>query len=1579
MWDYNRDLLSWSLRKDTLSIDNYQAIKQSLSATRLYAKCFSGALWIETRDLDNLFPTLEYLSYTTSWHYSTGSGTYCLAQTHSTGSTPITPDSFTHYSNYLYDYAWTQRGSFSPKREIDLSITPQVVDLVSTKSIDITGTTFGLLSIDGVFLKEGQRVLLKDQKTEVGLSSSVDTTLFEDNYYLISDDGSTKRWFYYNNQNGIYRYSGGNLIKEELSTITHSSGLLIGALSGQTNRDKNFGLERNRSGEFPVEGQNSEFTGATSSLVKYKFEYNNLFEVGYRDILKHESLTIGTYSIPERVISVGDFGTILIYQSGNSNVLRNKISTRLTSIEDTRSYYWICGHEATLLKIDKITLDIEYIQLDTYKNFKNISFFSDLYGCVVGEWGQIWITENGGLDWQSIQLDSIYNNITLNCVKFFNIGEIYISGNSGTFFRLLRVQNEWQGTLYPITRFDSLEENYEIKPHLNKFIYMNVDGWTLSGQKSSEKEFFLISSESENLFIWPKSDFFSYSYLVLDPRESDIQTHTLASLDSRVWAAGNNFYTLDLLDYNTSTASGTNVLFGPTLSTVSTSYYNSFRIWQGLEFIIASNFSLSRSYSISPFTQITDYAKLYTDGIDSKFLILNYDIASKVNFHDYLGNYRLPNPATFSVSGFTGTDVNITSLNGQKSWIDYWKKTLLTFEYYTSFSQSNVVEISTLFNWSSATNSFYVSPDWATPSLSDQNIDPDPSKIYIKKLVPTTKFDRDSYYVEGSDPIDISFATNYNVWIDDFIIVFKLTNAVFDDTPFKKGDILHLQSPSIEANLMVNKIFRYMSSNPTPIFLYCYHNFGQDIISTLRETGFTITNINVWSDADSFVDGFNKHPLSLAWGATISGSVLEISPKLNNVTAYHNLASSISSSGVTQSSVYKDTFFDFGYTPTYNLVDFLSVIDPVAFTWSKVFSSMPLWQDIPALDVDLESNWTYSVGEILCDDTRLSNRLVFGPGLEFIWNSIWVNTFMDIVIKTSNYGNFITRKCLVSKKYYWPERNSMVIEFNKPINRELLQYNQATQITQIDLLSRNTLSKISSDLQELNNINKSLSTKNIQETYTFDILENEISQKFPTDSYAKILLTDPDIKSKITAIIFEDSQSTLSTRLINPLGDDLLKILPADLSTIGTDKLQKEIIELDANNLKIIGMTASLVDVDPQKLRFRFVDGLTLNRMFEKWSWMIESEVSNGLVGENNSGLIFYSGVWKCGRWFGGTWHSGEWLAGDWYDGEWNSNSIVRKNLEVLVDPTQNLTNSIWYGGRWFDGVWQGGTWQSGRRYAGDWNGGIWNGGIWNDGLWNRGTFRGGVWVDGRWESGKFNSDSNPSYWLDGEFRGGDFENGRWFDGEFSQYNSLSTFGTRASGGSKAIWETGNWISGDFYSGKSTDSSGTKVVSDIHKWAIFKSGDWAGGNFWGGIALNINFKSGTFWGGVVDDIEVIGLTQSGGKMHFLLNGLFLFRYPYDIWMYSTSNSQYSSFGTFQNPKKYLLVFSGTNDKGQTLVQVTGSYSFTPVWESYTDLRVVSHFENATFKSGLWYGGIFRGNNFEGGMWYSGHFNGNFGL
>ena len=1579
MWNYNEDLLSWSLRKDTLEIENYQAIRQSLEATRLYAKCFSGALWQTSRDLDNLFPSLQYLSQTSSWHFSTCSGSYSMGFTASSGSECINPDSFTQYTHYNYELGFSHRGYFSPKSAIFDNIEPISVDLATTTQVDNLLLEKPSLLIDGIFVKDGQTILVKDQKTELGLSASVDTNSFDETYYLISDEGVNKKWFYYNSQNGIYKYESGFLVKQPVTSYTFSRNLLIDVKSGVTNRDKYFSLKRFTNGYYPLESQNTEFEQTHSYLIKNKFEYNNLFEVNYNDIIRHGSLTIGTHSIPERVVTVGDFGTILLYQSGTTSLINNKISTKLTSIENTKSYYWVCGRESTLLKIDKVNFEITYIELDSVKNFTSVSFFSDLYGCLVGEFGEIWITGNGGLDWTKLELESINNQVNLNRVLFYNISEIYILGDSGTFLSLIESPSGWQVSKIDIIRQDSSTDLYTLTPHLRDFIYLEVSGWTLSSQKKDQKELFLITSDSDNLFVWNKNDFSTYSFLVLESSVNNIGANSLTNIGSNIYVAGRSLYNFSLKGYDFITASNTNVLRGPTFAEVSTTYFNRIISWNNSELVVASNYSISRSYDSASFSLVTDFAKLYTETISSKFLILNYDLASKVNFHDYLGNYRLPITVTISTSGFTSSDVSFENLPEETSWVNYWKNTLLTFEYYTSFSQSNVVEISTIFNYSSATNSFFVTADSATPSLTEQNIDPDVSQIYIKKLVPTTKFDRDSYYVEGTDPIDLNFATSYNCWIGDFVIVFKLVNVDFDNSLFKKGDILNIKSDSISANLMINKIFRYISGNPTPIFLYCYHNFSNEIISSLRNSGFFVTNLNVFSSSEEFINNFSLHPLSIGYRVGITASQIQITGNLNNKTAYYNLAQNIIHNSSTYSFHYVQSFFNFGYTPTYNIHDFLSRIDPISFTASKIFGAMPRYQNIPALDVDLDSSWTSSSNIILCDDTKLSNRLVFGKNLKFEWESIWVNSFVDIVVKTSNYGSFSTTKCLVENKKYLPEKNSYIIEFNKPINRDLLVYNQSTSINYIDILSRNTLLEISSDLQELNNINRNLNKKQIQSTYTFDIYQNEVTQKFPTDSYARILLSDSDIKSNLTSIIYEDEKSKLSNVLINPLGDDLLKILPVDLSRVGSDRGQKDLIELSPNNYQIESPTASLTNIDMNKVRFRFTDGLTLSKMLEKYSWIVESEVSNGLVGEDSNGLVFYSGIWKCGRWFNGTWYSGQWLAGDWYGGNWNSNTIKINGGDVLIDSNQVDTQSLWYSGRWFDGTWNGGTWLGGRKYLGTWNGGFWNSGIWNDGIWNGGQFRGGIWVSGIWNSGKFNTDINPCYWLDGEFKGGDFENGRWFDGQFSEYTQTSRFGTRASGNSKAIWETGEWISGEFFSGRQTDSSGNNQVSDNHRWSLFKSGDWSSGNFWGGLVLNMNFKSGIFNGGIVDDIEIIGLTQSSGKMQFLLNGIFRFKYPYDIWIYSMFGSGYSSFGTIENPKKYLLTFSEVLETGETLIQISGSYSFTPTWRSYTDLRIVSNFENCQFKSGLWYNGIFRGDNFEAGMWYNGYFDGNFGI
>ena len=44
----------------------------------------------------------------------------------------------------------------------------------------------------------------------------------------------------------------------------------------------------------------------------------------------------------------------------------------------------------------------------------------------------------------------------------------------------------------------------------------------------------------------------------------------------------------------------------------------------------------------------------------------------------------------------------------------------------------------------------------------------------------------------------------------------------------------------------------------------------------------------------------------------------------------------------------------------------------------------------------------------------------------------------------------------------------------------------------------------------------------------------------------------------------------------------------------------------------------------------------------------------------------------------------------------------------------------------------------------------------------------------------------------------------------------------------------------------------------------------------------------------------------------------------------------------------------------------------------TGLKVVSKFNNAIWKSGVWYNGISEDGNFNGGLWYNGIFSGNWG-
>lgn len=689
---------------------------------------------------------------------------------------------------------------------------------------------------------------------------------------------------------------------------------------------------------------------------------------------------------------------------------------------------------------------------------------------------------------------------------------------------------------------------------------------------------------------------------------------------------------------------------------------------------------------------------------------------------------------------------------------------------------------------------------------------------------------------------------------------------------------------------------------------------------------------------------------------------------------------------------YPDTFMKFGYTPMYNLLDYLSGINPInskpIFHPEKEYLSLPVYNDIILYSLDSILNINDSDNYIYIKGSIKTNKLYFGFNLKFEWESIFLNTFVDInIYQPDGDINSLSRKLLVLKKYYDTEKRLYVIEFHNHIKFDSTKAFGGTTV--IDITSRRKLSQISEDLQELNNIQRPMSKVSSTSNLSFTSYDSFLNFKIPTDSYTKVLLSDVETVKNLTGIIYTDYKNEIAfnitkldknykvpiqntidqngslyiqcfekhelsdgdgvmlefnggefsseylnqqyfgyqvvDKVFNDYGftvklnygnnvyvgndtgyvkyikkDPFFNYQPVDLIDLTDDKKIKQSIQIDPSNIQITGSTWSLVNLDYTKLRFRLVDGLSFEDLTSSYSWLLEAEISDAVIGLDSGGVVWYKGIWEFGRWFGGTWYSGTWNYGDWYGGKWNSSRIIDNNMSISIDKKAvSPEYSIWKTGRWYDGTWNNGTWQNGRWYAGSWNNGLWNNGIWNNGTWNNGYFRGGIWVDGIWNNGYFNTDNEPAYWLDGEWNSGDFENGMWYDGSFNQaFDGVSRFGTKSSNSRTSVWHSGNFKGGSFYS-----RIGTSLVSDVHKYSIWRTGNWLSGSWYGGIAYNIKFSSGSWYGGILEDIQIIGINSDNS---FILNGVFRFNIGNVISITGDVNGKFAEFGNNDNPKKYKI-------------------------------------------------------------------------
>ena len=1204
----------------------------------------------------------------------------------------------------------------------------------------------------------------------------------------------------------------------------------------------------------------------------------------------------------------------------------------------------------------------------------------------------------------------------------------------------------------------SIDTNFSLKKVSFNLITKDGNILLISGNNDT-----VICYDIDNI-IFDKSNFI---YFTPTQSVSDVKTISRQPNGRDVFIGGDKIYKFDFAQF-LNINSITNASVG-TFSTVVDYYVN--KLFLSKENVyLAGNNSLFRygSYTGSNYPLLDP---TFDDKLRSRLLFLDYDVASKLNFFDDSGEYRLASPVSFNVRDFVG-NFTIDSYANEYNWLDYYKDAEKTFKYYSSMNDLNKVEFSTTFQHSS-NSSFTVSSSLISDSLAS-----------ILPFAPNINSPTASRFTVGS-PLSLPISSSFTrVYIYKYLVVIQ------SDISSSIGDVLRLESDVIDVNLVVNRI----ENSGSLRFLYCYSDFNSNIIRNLATSTkpITIQNLNRYDDFDELSVRFEKHPVSIGYKLVKDGFDVRVEQRFNNKTAYYNMQSTITLGTFSSDMRYEESFLNFGYSPTYNVLDYLNKIDSGYFNTNSIFYIMPKYENLPGnaggsftqsnIYVDLlegQQSGTFSYYNYG------TNKILFGSDFEFQWKSLLIHTFIDLDLNFTNGSSFTNERLLIIDKYYDDATLGYVIEFHTKIKTP---DQLSVDVLSFNFKSRNSLEQISADLQLLNNIQRTRTTKSVQNIQTFSGLENELMRKFPTDSYFKVFASDYRIRKLISAIIYTDYKSEIAMNILNleeerkynfsnavrtsnfnygaekvglyingdfelEVGDlisvkftggsqsseylnphysglhtilevgrgyvitsidwgvnsnispdpgvivffkrdPFLNFQPVDLIKLGVDGNVKRAIEIRPENLQLKLKTYNLIDLDLNRYRYQFVDGLSLEEVSNSFPWFLEAEVTNAIIGRDQNGLVWYSGDWLCGRWFGGTWYSGRWVFGDWYGGTWNSLSTDYKVIKVDVDRSYSPTDlSIWYGGRWFAGTWNNGTWYNGRRYAGDWNNGIWFNGIWNDGNWKNGRFKGGVWVLGKWESGIFNTDAKPSYWLDGEFKSGDFENGVWYNGQFGNLNNTpARFGIKSSNSRNSIWHSGKWISGEFHSIMNKDGNDNNLVSEIHKYSIWRTGIWLKGDFWGGIAYNIDFRSGTWHGGILEEIQVIGvdriLPANQSTNSIILNGDFRFNIGNEIWIIDDERDfPYSPLGSNDSPKKYRINKIEELDNKQTRVFLNYNFSalgVSPIiagtaYTNYeTGLRVVSYFKNAKWETGIWTNGIFEDGQFDAGIWYNGLFNGGWG-
>lgn len=1547
MWNFDSDYNKWNGTEDKLSKVDFDYYKQELQSVRFWSKCLSGATYLPVNDLTDIYESLSRYQ-PKNWYVSTLSSPYSVSSIPPENANIISTTS--SYYKYKSEYGLTLKNLFTPNRLIKDSTNYFYVDLATNAPINFTEITSEFY-IDNVRVLDGHRVLIKDQKTTITLLNSQNPDDFiSGNYQVINNFGASIEYEYYDSTNGVYIYQDSNLVRDPiLDDYERCKRFSVNVKLGDVNTGRQFHLSRLRDGFFPttLNSEPLEFTEKKNYLLRNKVDYNNLFETNYYDIVKYPEQSYFldgiTYSIPERTLAIGEFGVIVNTQNGKSNIIKNKYKVDLKSISQTEKYYWICGNDNTLLKVRKHDFFVERIKLEDVASVQaqiiktdlnSVSFVNELRGVVVGELNTIFLTKNGGFNWERIEVDD-FDAYNYTKVIFSTNTNFYISGRNGILIEMVDSLDGWIAYKRRISKKIDDDDEYVLVDDINDMYKTTITTWGASYSYSTAsiaatKELLFLAVDNSNIIIHDINNSFSnlgtdFIYLDFNRHYGDIRNITRRETTNDFYFTGTDPLTnLDgIFQFSISNflfvgtgSSYSNTAVGLTFANfVNQSYPNRLFDYKSEQLFICGNNALINSADYAMSLTFSALDTTFFEKLKSKMLFLDYDIASKLNFFTDDGNYRLPNSVTFSSTQLTnyvdfqplvqGATAPSYLTQSETNWFTYWADREKTFKYYTDtpMDQSVMVLMSSSFSSTSLSTQLTVS------SITD-------SGDLIKYLAPKILEDNHSRFNSFSfDPISAPTAF-YDLYLYKYLMILRCDT----NYPVSIGDLMEFKSSVVDKQLVVNRIEILNSKK----YIYMFSEFNDNIIKelTLTTQPVTIENLNKYSNTSTLISKFNRHPLSNGYemgysdvfgNSSTSTSFVKVSAKFNNLTSYYNLGTRVITPSVTKEMKYTSGFLDFGYSPTYNILTYMESINKVddfnpKFFATKEYLAMPEFRNIPLGPLDspnayIETNGVTHSGYPNGGFVLPGNTILFHPDLFFEWDSVFINTFVDIIIKTTT-NTYTTERLLVLDKYYDVDNDYYVMKFHKRLIFDVGDSDILDNGT-LDIVSRRTLKQISDDLQELNNIQRAkLSSETWQDEADGDLqtggfryynYERDLNYKIPTDSYAKILLSDANTVENLSAILYVDSKYELAMNITKlerafeiPISTTSITVQTPffDAGKLYISSLQKHgLVTGDGIVLEFNGGTGSSQELNQQYFGYQTIIKVT------DFDFVVDIDYGVSTFVGNDSGLIKYTkqdpffgyspvdiielGVDKRGKQSIELTLENLVLENSKYRlsnidfSKFRFRLIDGMNIEILNAAFPwileaeisgaviggNSVGLIWYKGTWECGRWFGGTWISGVWMSGDWYGGTWNSyiiedkiltvkvdtktednerSIWYTGRWYDGTWTNGVWNDGRWYGGTWqNGLWYGGIWNDGVWQRGNFESGIWVLGTWNG-------GIFNCNNGPAYWLDGSWNGGDFENGMWYNGTWESKVSDARfgtnaynsRTATWHAGKWVSGSFY---------------------------------------------------------------------------------------------------------------------------------------------------